>query len=162
MHAKHKIKIHLLFISLEALNLYSSQKYNYNHFIEYFKSSIPQNRFIIWPFNSLLKSINYNNNKISHFKNILIYIIYSINNYYWIHNLIKIILYSRTKNHKYELLNKYIYKFTYIYNKTYNYYYRKATSTRFEIEQIAITNLYIIQKVITQKNISYLIHYLLS
>lgn len=162
MYAKNIIKIHLLFISLEALNINHLKKHKYNNFIEFFKNLIQKKLFTILLLNSIPKKIN--SSKINNFQNILIfiYLIYIIIHDYSINNLIEIIFFNKIKNNNYELLNKYIYKFTYIYNKTYNYYYSNALNKKFKIEKIAITNLYIIKKVITEKNISYLLNYLLS
>jgi len=160
MYAKNIIKIHLLFISLEALNLYSLDNYKKNNYIQFLQNFIQTKRFIITPFNYIFKKINYD--KINHFNEILIliYILYIISNNYYINNLIENIIFYKTKNNNYYLLNQYINKFTYIYNKTYNYYYSNASNKKYDIKEIAITNLYVIKKVISQKNISYLINYL--
>nr|QCI06081.1 hypothetical protein [Delesseria sanguinea] len=134
-------KINLLFISLEALNLYS-QKY-IDKYIEKFTDKNIQT------FNLRKSSLNYYQyNSYYYFLSIIIYIhtIYNIINSKSIQTTTKNIINEYNKYIKSTLLKKYLSKFTYIYYKLYNYYncYNNKKINISYIHELAIMNLYII------------------
>nr|YP_009332837.1 hypothetical chloroplast RF65 [Membranoptera tenuis]AKL79093.1 hypothetical chloroplast RF65 [Membranoptera tenuis] len=150
-------KINLLFISLEALDLYS-QKYIDNHIEQFTHKKIKT-------LNSRKLSLNYYQyNSYYDFSSIIIYIniIYNIINTKSIQASTKSIINEYNKYIKSTLLTQYLNKFTYIYYKLYNCY-ENHNSKKFNIiyiHELAIINLYIILKSYKKKGILSFIEYL--
>lgn len=150
-------KIDLLFISLEALDLYS-QKYIDKHIEQFTDQNIKALSL------RKLSLSYYQYNSYYYFLPIIIYIniIYNIINTKSIQTSTKSIINEYNKCIKSTLLTQYLNKFTYIYYKLYNCY-DSYNSKKFSIPYIhalAIMNLYIILKSNKKKGIFYLIEYL--
>nr|YP_009326617.1 hypothetical chloroplast RF65 [Membranoptera platyphylla]AMJ16874.1 hypothetical chloroplast RF65 [Membranoptera platyphylla] len=150
-------KMNLLFISLEALDLYS-QKYIDKH-IEQFND----NKIKALNLKKLSLSY-YQYNSYYYFLPLIIYIniIYKIINTKSIQTSTKSIISEYNKYIKSALLTQYLNKFTYIYYKLYNCY-ESHNNKKFDIiyiHELAIINLYIIIKSYKKRGIINFIEYL--
>lgn len=152
-----KNKIDTLLISIEALDIYSSEYISKKEF------NISYNEKIVI---SKIRFGNYNRhpkyNKQCEFED-SIKAIYSINNSMtnlYIQNTIEIILNNYSNNLLCNLTQQYIKRYIYIYIKTQNHYNNLSNCINTKIKDIAISNLYILNKINTNDGIYKLIRYL--
>lgn len=154
---KFKHKLDLLLISIEALNLYKSKNI-YNQTIN--TTKLYQDIFFIRSGNYIR---NINNNLLFnlHQTITIIYRIYIYSKQMYLQEIVKRILnnYCNSINNTIEL--QYYNRFNYIYKKTQNYHNHYSYYKQAKIEQLAIINLYIINKINNNYGFYFLIKYLL-
>ena len=158
---KYITKIDLINITLEALYLNGFEQTS-NKLINHFLTQ--KNKYSSYIFLKSNKLLTNNGNCV---KYNLIYtikileLIYKIMNNHNLYKLIKKIIQQDFNNNTNILKKQYLNKFQYIYYKTYLYYNIKAYSTSYNINQIAMINIYIIYKTIEKNTLFYLLNYLL-
>nr|QCI04829.1 hypothetical protein [Bornetia secundiflora] len=138
-----KKKIDLLLISIEALDLYSSEKIcEYNNSIKILNNSTNYNKLY---FSSLIKYINTIHMIIDNtlLQQSSIYIIKQYNQY-------------PLSN----IVTKYLNKFCYLYYKSQSYYDGYSFYQKTKLTKIAMTNLYIISHIDNQDRLFYILKYL--
>nr|QCI08291.1 hypothetical protein [Pterothamnion crispum] len=153
----YKTKIDLLLISLEALDLYSLENIDNCIISKSYIKQIKSMKLFIFQSHNLIKHMGYNQEYNFEY---MLNILHSTNKLIknkTIHKLIHQILINENP----VLIKKYINKFSYIYNKNYQYYNIQAYYTENNLENCAIINLYIMNKIIINTNISFFINYLL-
>nr|YP_009295583.1 conserved hypothetical plastid protein [Mastocarpus papillatus]AOL58067.1 conserved hypothetical plastid protein [Mastocarpus papillatus] len=85
---------------------------------------------------------------------------YTLVNKSYLHNLALEILNDSCNKKKSLLTVQYIHRFTYIYNQTQDYYNTYSKHKDLKIDNIAITNLYVINKICSKYGVFFLIKYL--
>lgn len=153
---KFKQKLDLLIISIEALDLYTSNNIN---------QMIQKQKLLKYIF--LIRSGNYIRNAKNHslfdfYQTIkIIYKIYIYLKQVYLQEIIIKIL----NNYSHSLYNsiefQYYNRFKYIYKKTQNYYNHFSYYKQIKLEHLALINLYIIHKINNKYGFYFLIKYLL-
>nr|AOM64623.1 hypothetical protein Riqu_144 [Riquetophycus sp.] len=146
MNFSHKIK--LLLITIESLNLYThdllkSKTININQEINFIK------------YNHLISNI-YTENSI-----LLIINIYNLIKTKYLQEIVNKILKDYSNRCKCKLTLQYLKRYIYIYSKTQKYYSKNDQNNNINIQNIAITNLYIIKKINQVQGLFFMIQYLM-
>lgn len=148
-----KKRINLFLISLQALDVYSSEAINnYSQNINHNTSSVRLKKNI----KNLEKNSTYTFQEII----ILIYNIQDLFSKSSIRNIIYEILVNSYQDNASTISRQYLKKFHYIYNKTYSYYYLHSHQNNKNLKQIALINLYMIYKINDKEGIYFFIKYL--
>ena len=154
---RFKHKLDLLLISIEALSLYIS-KNMYNGTID--TTKFDQHIFFIRSGNHIR---NTNGNLLFnlHQTVTIIYQIYIYSKQIYLQEIVKKVLNNYCNSIHNTIEVQYYNRFQYIYRKTQNYYNHHSYYEQIKIEQLAILNLYIINKINNNYGFYFLIKYLL-
>ena len=154
---KFKHKLDLLLISIEALSLYISKNI-YNKTID--STKLYQHIFFIRSGN-YIRNTNGNLLFNLHQTITIIYQIYLYSKQIYLQEIVKKVLNNYCNSIDNTIEVQYYNRFQYIYRKTQNYYSHYSYYKHIKTEQLAILNLYIINKINNNYGFYFLIKYLL-
>nr|YP_009295889.1 hypothetical protein Schim_143 [Schimmelmannia schousboei]AOM64824.1 hypothetical protein Schim_143 [Schimmelmannia schousboei] len=146
----------LLLISIEALDIYTFEQ-NFSSMRQFTHNEI----FIIRSGN-LIRHPDHNSLLKFNYIIILLYAVYRLINTQFIQNTAVHILNNYYLNNSTELTQQYINKFTYIHNRTQNYYNKNSYYDNLDLIEMAMINLYVISKMTYKTSLYFLIKYLYS
>lgn len=141
-----KKRVHLILITIEALDLYILNDTQQKYFTEKYKTT-------------LIELIHYRSQLKFNYYIQIIYLFCTITTHSYVHDIVLELIYGFCNETYSHLTLQYIKRFTYIYNK-YNNYDTYSKNKSINMNKIALANLYIINQINTEYSLYYLIKYL--